>query len=305
MEYAIDVGGTKIAFAIVDGAHLLSHDARSTDGGSAQAQLQAIGPLLAEMGRRLGVAPRAIGISLPGPILANTLTHAPNMPPGWAGATVDDFARWLDLGSAVVAQRDALMGGVGEYAFGAGRGRSNFAYLTLGTGIGGGLILNGQPLQGANGAAGEIGHLAISRSGPLCSCGRLGCVEAIASGTAIARHYLAISSRALDAAEVAARARQGDPQAAVVYRRAGEALGAGLAAWAQVANPELVVVGGSLAQSLDLLRPTMERALNKRAWAANLPLPIVAAELGGPAPLIGAAFAAGQAAAKNLRIHGT
>lgn len=295
LEYAIDVGGTKIAFAIVDGAHLLAHDARPTSGESAQSQMEAIGPLLAEMARQLGVAPKAIGISLPGPVLAGTLAHAPNMPPGWIGSTVGDFSRWLDLQAPVVAQRDALMGGLGEYAFGAGRGRFTFAYLTLGTGIGGGLIVDGQPLLGKNGAAGEIGHLSVSRTGPRCSCGRLGCVEAMASGTAIAKQYLAKSRKALDAAAVAARARAGDRLAQVVYRQAGEALGAGLAAWAQVANPELVVVGGSLAQSLDLLRPGMERVLNKRAWAANLPLPIVPAELGGPAPLIGAAWAAHQA----------
>jgi len=296
LEYAIDVGGTKIAFAIVDGPRLLSHDARSTAGASAQTQLRLIGPLLAEMARRFGVTPQAIGLSVPGPVLAHTLTHAPNMPPGWAGATIDDFSSWLGLGLPVVAQRDALMGGLGEYAFGAGSGRSSFAYLTLGTGIGGGLILEGQPLLGAHGAASEVGHLTVSRSGPLCGCGRRGCVEAIASGPAIAKQYLTASGQALDAAQVAARARQGDQLAAAVYRRAGEALGVALAAWAQVANPQLVVVGGSLAQSLDLLQPAMERELKRRAWAANLPLPIVAAELGGPAPLIGAAWAAHQAA---------
>ncbi|MHB1981581.1 MAG: ROK family protein [Sulfobacillus sp.] len=300
LQYAVDVGGTKIAFALVEGPRLLATGSFPTAGLPAWQQLQQVGRALAQLAKTLGETPAAVGLSVPGPVLDGVLRHAPNMPEGWRDQTVESFALALGLGLPVFAQRDALMGGLGEYAFGAGSGRSSFAYLTLGTGIGGGLILEGQPLLGASGAASEIGHLTVSRSGPLCGCGRRGCVEAIASGPAIAKHYLATSGQALDAGQVAGRARQGDQLATAVYRRAGEALGVALAAWAQVANPQLVVVGGSLAQSLDLLQPAMERELKRRAWAANLPLPIVAAELGGPAPLIGAAWAAHQAALGHL-----
>lgn len=292
LQCAVDVGGTKIAFALVDGSSLLARGHFPTADLPASRQLALVGQALARMASSLGTAPDAVGLSVPGPVLGGILRQAPNMPSGWRGQTVEDFARALGLGLPVVAQRDALMGGIGEYAYGAGRGLANFAYLTLGTGIGGGLILDGRPLVGAAGAASEIGHLQVLARGPLCGCGRRGCVEALASGPAIARRYLASGGAALTPAEIAERARRGEVLARHIYRRAGEALGAALAAWAQVANPEAVIVGGSLARSLDLLAPAMARSLGRRAWAANLPLPILPAALGEAAPLIGAAWMA-------------
>ncbi len=297
LQYAVDVGGTKVAFALVEGSRLLARSHFPTADLTAAQQLAQVGRALRAMARRQDRTAGAVGLSVPGPVLGGVLRHAPNMPAGWSGESVASFGRALGLDVPVFAQRDALMGGLGEFAHGAGQDLSNFAYLTLGTGIGGGLILGGQPLLGAQGAASEIGHLQVSRRGPPCGCGRRGCVEAIASGPAIARRYQAAGGAPLTPAQIAERARAGEALARSVYRTAGEALGAALAAWAQVANPEAVIVGGSLARSLDLLSPAMTRSLVRRAWAANLPLPVLPAALGEDAPLIGAAWLAETASA--------
>lgn len=290
MEYAIDVGGTKIAYALVDDGRILREGETPTERSAPDGQLAEIGRRLQEFARDAGVLPDAAGLSLPGPIVGDRLRRAPNLHEAWPGHAMSDFAAMLGLGVPLFGQRDALLGGMGEAAHGAGKGLDSFAYLTLGTGVGGALLLQGHPLVGRDGAASEVGHLlAERRGGPLCGCGRRGCVEAIASGTAIAKLYAAGTGRPLGGREIAERARSGEAAAKAVYRRAGRALAVACAAWAQVANPDAVVVGGSLANALDLMQPALEAELQVRAWSANLPLPLRVAALGGPAPLVGAA----------------
>ncbi len=296
LEYAVDVGGTKIAYAIVDKARILAEDSVATDGLPPEERLPAVGKALRALAKDRGVRPFCAGLSLPGPIAHGALLHAPNLHGAWVGRSISEFFSMLDLGVPGAAQRDALLGGLGEYAAGAGQGLQSCAYLTLGTGVGGALIVEGHLLLGADGAAGEIGHLTAEPRGPVCGCGRRGCVEAIASGTAIAKIYTAETGEEVHGAEIARRARSGERAAKKVFARAGIALGIACAAWAQVANPQAVICGGSLAQSLDLLLPTLERTLHRRAWEANLPLPILPAQLGGPAPLVGAAHYARQSA---------
>ncbi len=290
VEYAVDVGGTKIAYAIIDGQHIVAEGSLATDGRPPEDRLPAVGEALKALAQDRGASPAALGLSLPGPIAHGVLLHAPNLHRAWVGRRIDEILRLLGLGVPGAAQRDALLGGLGEYVAGAGQGLDSFAYLTLGTGVGGGLILHGEPLLGTDGAAGEIGHLTVEPRGPLCGCGRRGCVESVASGTAIGKIYLAETGEEVPGSEIARRARGGDMVARRVFGRAGAALGTACAAWAQVANPQAVIAGGSLAQSLDLLLPSLERSLHRRAWSANLPLPIIPAKLGGPAPLVGAAY---------------
>ncbi len=290
MEYAIDVGGTKIAYALVEEDRIVDEDRMETEQEPPAAQLGEVGRRLQAMARRAKAKPNAVGLSLPGPVARDTLLQAPNLPKGWVGQKVADYAAMLNLGLPLFAQRDALMGGLGEYAAGAGKGLQSFFYITLGTGIGGGLILDGRPVLGTDGAAGEVGHFQAEPRGPACGCGRRGCVEAIAAGPSIERAYRGRTGREIGAREIAERARGGEAAALAVYRRAGRALGVACAIVAQVANPQAVIAGGSLAQSLDLLQPSLLQSLRQRAWAANLPLPILPAQLGGPAPLIGAAY---------------
>ncbi|MDA8346199.1 MAG: ROK family protein [Thermaerobacter sp.] len=290
MEYAIDVGGTKIAYAILDDSRIVAEGSLATDGGTPEERLPEVGKALSALAKENGCRPTVVGLSLPGPIARGVLLQAPNLHRSWVGRPIDEILHMLDLGVPGSAQRDALLGGLGEYAAGAGQGLDSFAYLTLGTGVGGGLILRGEPLLGTDGAAGEIGHLTVEPRGPLCGCGRRGCVESVASGTAIAKIYAEETGEEIHGAEIAQRARAGERVARRVFARAGNALGIACAAWAQVANPQAVIAGGSLAQSMDLLRPSLERTLQRHAWKANLPLPILEARLGGPAPLVGAAY---------------
>lgn len=289
MEYAVDVGGTKIAYALVHKGQVIEDGEVKTQRAGPERQLAEIGGRLHALAEKHGASPNVAGLSLPGPIADGKLRRAPNLDPGWVGRSMEDFARMLGLDVPLFGQRDALLGGVGEAGHGAGRGLGSFAYLTLGTGVGGALIVDGEPLTGAKGAAGEIGHLMAERRGPKCGCGRRGCVEAIASGTAIGRLYAVETGREIGGREIADRARAGDAVALTLYRRAGRALAVACAAWAQVANPEAVIVGGSLSNALDLMQASLQRELALRAWDANLPLPIRVAELGGPAPLVGAA----------------
>lgn len=289
MEYAVDVGGTKIAYALVHAGTILESDEISTEKSGPEAQFKDVGLRLRAFASARGVSPDVLGLSLPGPIVGDVLRRAPNLHEGWAGRSMQEFADMLGLKVPLHGQRDALLGGVGEAAHGAGQGLRSFAYLTLGTGVGGALIVDGEPIIGRDGAAGEIGHLMAERRGPVCGCGRTGCVEAIASGTAVGKLYTAATGRTVGGREIAERARAGEGAARSVYRRAGRALGVACAAWAQVANPEAVIVGGSLANAMDLIGPSLERELNIRAWSANLPLPVRIAALGGPAPLVGAA----------------
>jgi len=289
LEYAIDVGGTKIAFGIVHRNRLICQDRVDTAPEPPAAQLREVGRRLQEMARAKAVRPDVTGLSLPGPVAREALLQGPNLPPGWVGLRIAEYADLLGLGVPLAAQRDALMGGYGEYVAGAGRGLGSFFYITLGTGIGGGLILDGRPVPGADGAAGEVGHFQVDPRGPACGCGRRGCVEALAAGPAIERAYRERAGAQLGAREIAERARAGERRARAVYRRAGRALGVACAIVAQVANPQAVIAGGSLAESLDLLQGAMLQSLQQRAWAANLPLPVLTAQLGGPAPLIGAA----------------
>ena len=290
MEFAIDVGGTKIAYALVDHSRIMASDRVETADAPPAEQLRAVGRQLQAMAREAGAKVAAVGLSLPGPIAHDTLLQGPNLPKGWVGQRIQDFAAMLDLGLPLFAQRDALMGGLGEYAAGAGRGLQSLFYITLGTGIGGGLILDCEPLLGADGAAGEVGHFQAEPRGPVCGCGRRGCVEAIAAGPSIERDYARRAGHAIGAKEIADRARAGEQAALAAYRRAGRALGVACAVVAQAANPQAVIAGGSLAESLDLLQPALLQSLRQHAWAANLPLPILPAQLGGPAPLIGAAY---------------
>jgi glucokinase len=290
MEFAIDVGGTKIAYAVVDKNRILASDRVETRQEPPEQQLREVGRRLRAMAKDQKASPKVVGLSLPGPIARDTLLQAPNLPKGWVGQRLQDYAAMLALDLPLFAQRDALMGGLGEYAAGAGRGLQSFFYITLGTGIGGGLILDGQPVLGADGAAGEVGHFQVEPRGPVCGCGRRGCVEAIAAGRAIEHAYETRTGQQLNGKEIADRARSGDAVALSVYRRAGRALGVACAVVAQVANPHAVIAGGSLSESLDLLQPSLLQSLRQRAWSANLPLPILPAQLGGPAPLIGAAY---------------
>jgi len=224
----------------------------------------------------------AIGVGIPGPIVTEAgMVLSPPIMPGWDQYPIrDDLEkRW---GCPVSLNNDAELGALGEWAAGAGRGEGNLAYIKVGTGIGAGLLLNGQIYRGVTGSAGEIGHLTIDENGPVCACGNHGCLEAIAGGRAIAlqaqeavrkgkRTQMAAIQpvESISVREVAAAARRGDLLAQQILAKAGTHIGIAIAGLINLFNPGMIVVGGGVARTGDLLLEPMRQAVQMRSLPAS------------------------------------
>lgn len=220
----------------------------------------------------------AIGVGVPGPIVADAgMVSGPPIMPGWDGYPIRDFLQ-AEWGCPITLNNDAELGAVGEWAYGAGRGEKNLAYIKVGTGIGSGLLLDGQVYQGATGSAGEIGHITIDEHGPVCTCGNRGCLEAFAGGAAIARKATEAvqrgqrtlleelaATRPIAAADVMAAARRGDLLAQRIVAEAGSHLGTAIASMVNLFNPSMVVVGGGVAMIGDLLLEPIRTTVQKRS----------------------------------------
>jgi glucokinase len=230
--------------------------------------------------------------------------------PDWHDVPLRDMVRQR-YGIDAFLVNDANAAALGEHRFGAGKGLSSLVMLTLGTGIGGGIIIDSRMYAGACGAAGEVGHMVIDINGPLCGCGRKGCLEAMASGTAVARDTIERLRQGeksalpemvrgkledITAERVGEAARQGDALARDVLFRAGTYLGVGLANLINLFNPEMIVLGGGMANLGDLfLDPARKVAMTQAFPISVRAVRIVTAELGERAGVYGAAaFAFGD-----------
>ncbi len=244
---------------------------------------------------------RTLGIALPGPVdpRAGVVFFAPNLP-GWKDVPVNAILTDR-TGIPAFLHHDAHLAAFGEVKRGAARGGRDVVYVTVSTGIGAGLILDGRLYSGASGVTGEVGHIVIEAGGPRCNCGNRGCLEALASGTAIARmarEALASGDRSAlrvkgpdgpTARDVVAAARAGDLLAKHLIERAGAALGIGLGTVVNLLNPEVLLVGGSVMKAGSLLLRPMRASLNQSSWeVARRGLRIVSPALGQDAGLIGA-----------------
>jgi glucokinase len=205
----------------------------------------------------------------------------------------------------VILDNDGNGAILAEHRFGAAKGAENAVMLTIGTGIGGGLVIGGEVYRGSTGAAAELGHVVVDAHGPPCqgNCPNRGCVEVMASGTAIAREGLLAAERApdsalgravadgvtLDGKEVTDAACDGDPIAVGVVETAGRWLGVALASFANIFGPDVIVLGGGVMQAGDLLAEPARRELANRALAPMNRTPVVAAALGQEAGMVGAA----------------
>jgi glucokinase len=209
------------------------------------------------------------------------------------------------VGLPVFVDNDANVAALAEHLYGAGRGAEDVVLLTIGTGIGGGLILNGEVYRGATGAGAELGHTVIDINGPPCqgNCPGRGCVETLASGTALGREGLAAAEsdsdsvlaamlaegQKIDGKAVTEAALGGDPTAVAVFELIGTRLGAALVTFANNYEPKVIVVGGGVMAAGDLLLDPARAVLRERALRPNNQVPVVAAELGPDAGMIGAA----------------
>jgi glucokinase len=299
---ALDIGGTKLAVAVVtaDGAAqgLVIEPTRRDDGWKAVVErLFAMGERAVEQAG-LG-AVRAVGISCGGPLQPRSgLLLCPPHLPGWIDVPIGPLAAER-FGVPFALENDATAAAIAEHRFGAGRGTATMLYLTVSTGIGGGAVIDGRLHRGAAGNGGEFGHLTVCRGGRVCSCGRRGCIEAYASGTAIAeraREAVAKgtpSSLALldgiTAADVAGAAASGDSLARRVWAETVDLLGAAVTDLVNVFEPDLVVLGGGVTRSgamlLDPVRELVAReAMAPAAGAAR----VVLAGLGDLVGVVGA-----------------
>jgi glucokinase len=209
------------------------------------------------------------------------------------------------LGLPAAVENDANAAALGEAWVGAGRGVADLVYITVSTGVGGGLILGGELYSGVSGTAGEVGHMTVALDGPPCFCGQPGHLEGMASGRAIARAAREAVARGdvstlrrlppeeISARTVAEAARAGDAVALAIYERAGTALGAAVASLVNLLNPSLIILGGGVMQAGDLIMAPLRRAARERAFARPLEaVRLVPAALGEDVGLVGAAAVA-------------
>ena len=304
----VDIGGTQLRAAAYpeSGTRALAVRRTTTRSGHETA-FDRLVELIRSVLPRDGIV-HSITVAAPGPVdpYAGVIASAPNIP-GWEDFPLRDrleavFRVPTNLGN------DANLAALGEWRFGAGQGHAHLLYLTISTGIGGGVIVDNRLLLGARGLAAELGHLTVLPDGPICSCGQRGHLEAVAAGPAIAafvRDQLALGEASnlrgvgdLSARAVADAARQGDRLALRALARSGEFIGMALADFLAVFNPSIVIFGGGVSFSGELLLAPVRHSLSARVMdqAYLEGLVIAAAALGDEAGLLG-----GLALAHTLR----
>jgi glucokinase len=297
---ALDIGGTKLAAAVVEPDGRFVSQARTPTAVTHEAErlFADLMGLCRHVLDQAGTSVGRIGVGCGGPMRYPAGIVSPLNIPAWR-----DFPLGERLADAFrlpwVVDNDANGLVLGERWQGAGRGSNNLLGMVVSTGVGGGIVLEGQLLHGEHGNAGHVGHIIVWPDGPPCGCGARGCLEAVASGTGLARRLTAAIadgqptslSHGASAAEIAAAARAGDPVASDLFRTAGEALGRGIASAAALLDPERVILGGSIAlRAWDLLQSPLERELRTSAQLDfTRDVPVVLAELGDAAGLYGAA----------------
>ncbi len=298
---AADLGGTNLRVAAVDASGKVLDRRRvlTPQDDSSASIVEAIASVAAEC---LDVAGPALGfaIAAPGPldIENGTIIKSPNLPELNGLSITKEIEK--RIGIRCLLENDATAATIGENKFGASLGFSNVIGVTLGTGVGGGLILDGKPHRGINGMAGEIGHVCVEPNGHPCGCGSIGCIEQYASATAIVRMtkewFHDYPDTSLDETEeftsqmVYEAGLGGDRLALAVFNRVGFCLGITLAGLINVFNPDIIVIGGGVAAGWDLFSGTLKRTIMERAF--RLPAEhakIVRATLGDDAGILGAA----------------
>ncbi|MGC4772749.1 ROK family protein [Micromonospora sp. DT44] len=296
---ALDVGGTGMKCALVrpDGVAVRTerHPTDAARGPAAVVDtILGVAEGLAAKARADSLTPVAIGIAVPGVVdeARGVAVWSANV--GFRDVPLRDLAvRRLGLPTAL--GHDVRVGGLAEARLGAGRGADHVLFVAIGTGIAAAHVVGGLAAVGAHGAAGEIGHIMVRPGGPRCGCGRPGCLEAVASASAIGRRYAELADGRPDAsvtaAAVAERALAGEPLAAEVWRSAVEALADGLATGQALFDVTTIVLGGGLAQAGDLLLVPLRAALHERMTFHREPQ-LVAAALGDEAGRLGAALLA-------------
>ena len=304
---AVDLGGTQIRAALItpDRSVHCRRAEPTNDEDGADVVVARIGEVAAAVRADASAAdlpaPIGVGISSPGPLdpWRGIVLDPPNLH-GWHDVPLAERVAG-QLGLPAFLERDTNVAIMAEWRYGAARGTRDAIYITVSTGVGGGIIVDGRPLVGPDGTAGEVGHLVVELDGPTCGCGGIGHVEAIASGTALERDGAALIARGeapilaglardagLDAALIARAADDGDAACVAMLDRAWIAIGALCASLVNVLNPEVIVIGGGIAEHRPRLFDVARSELVRRAMPGLAErVRIVPAALGADVSLIG------------------
>lgn len=264
MILAVDIGGTQFRVAVIDDSgRIVRVVRRSTDqAGGAEWMIEKVLQAAIRLAKQFDLS--AVGIGFGGPVdfarqrIINS-THVT----GWDDVALPGMIS-REIGVPAVVDNDANVGALGETVFGAGRGLLDVVYYTISTGIGGGIVIGGEIYRGANGNAGELGHVPILRDRPRCACGNVGCLEALCSGPAIGQQgSRRLGRKGMTAKDVFDEAREGNQKAIDVVNEAVVYLGMGIAATISAFAPAAVIIGGGVARAgrifFDRLRPSVER----------------------------------------------
>ncbi len=291
---ALDIGGTKIAAGMIDkNGQVMAHTACPTDPeAGVEKALQRMVAMLQQTAQAAGGTPEGIGIGCTGPVLPElgTIGNVEFMP-SWENANlVQELSS--RLGVSVALENDADAAALGEWAWGAGQGTRNFMLVTVGTGIGAGLVLDGQLYRGVSAAHPEVGHHVIDPSGPLCFCGAHGCWEVLSSGPAL-EHWAQVQSPRnppLSARQLCSLAMQGEPAALAAVQHIARYFAIGLANLVTLYVPECIALGGGLMQAYDLFRDEIEATIHTNCGLVpHEKVRVLPAALGAHAGLVGAA----------------
>ncbi|HEX6755698.1 MAG TPA: ROK family glucokinase [Mycobacteriales bacterium] len=306
LAIGVDIGGTKVAAGVVDeDGQVLAMVRRPTPGEDVAGTEDAIAGVVAELTERYDVV--AVGVGAAGWIANDraTVLFSPHL--AWRNEPLRD-ALVERIGMPITVENDANAAAWAEYRFGAARGERVVCCVTLGTGIGGGMVVSGVLYRGAHGVAGEWGHMAVVPDGRRCACGNRGCWEMYASGTALARDARELAEvspvaahrllelvdgdpSALTGTDVTIAAREGDPAAVEIFTAMGRWLGRGIADLAAILDPSVVVIGGGVSEAGELLlipaRDTFAATLTGRGFRPAAAVRLAA--LGPDAGLVGSA----------------
>jgi glucokinase-like ROK family protein len=284
----VDIGATSVDIAVADlNARVLARDSAPADvRDEPTVLLSQVKDRILKMLSRAVIQPKhvlGIGIGVPGPVdFANGVLVAPPLMPAWEGFSIRGFFHAIFPAAFVMVDNDVNIMALGELRAGAGVDVDNFIFVKIGTGIGAGIVCNGQVHRGSSGSAGDIGHICADHNGPICRCGNIGCLEMMAAGPAIAARAveaaqngsspslakkLEANNGVLKSEDVAAAAREGDRVAIEIIQSSGQLIGDVLAGLVNFSNPSLILVGGGVSKIGNQLLASIRQAVLRRSTA--------------------------------------
>jgi len=292
----IDLGGTNLKIALLNSnCRILNKEIISTKRFAKKESLisaicDAINKIIEE-NKLVKKEVLGVGLGLPGPIdpKYGTVHFFPNIP-GWKEVNLKSILE-KKLNLAILLDNDAKLMTLAEYKLGGGRGFQNVLCLTLGTGVGGGLIINRRLYRGQDNAAGEIGHLPINEKGPACNCGGRGCLESYIGNNRILKEARKVFRRGISLEELSAQAKKGNKRAQDIWHRVGSQLGVALAGMVNVLNLDAIIIGGGVANAGSFLFNRVRATIIKRSMSVQAKRVVIfKAKLGSDAGMVGAAI---------------